>query len=72
MKIHGDLCRDIYRIFKFQTKVLGRDDDFLCFFLNKHFGGVDNDGTMNGNKRQGGFCWYRLIFIRSGSESPDV
>ena len=30
---------------------------------------VDNDGTMKGNKTQGGFCWYRLIFINSGSET---
>ena len=34
--------------------------------------GVDDDVTMKGNKIQGGFCWYRLIFIKSGNESPDV
>ena len=33
---------------------------------------VDDDVTMKGYKIQGGFCWYRLIFIKSGSESPDV
>ena len=45
---------------------------FYVYFLNKHFWGVKNDGTMKGNKTQGGFGWYRLIFIKSGSESPDV
>ena len=34
--------------------------------------GVDDDVTMKGNKIQGGFCWYWLIFIKSGTESPDV
>ena len=34
--------------------------------------GVDDDGTMKDNKIQGGFCWYSLIFIKSGSKSPDV
>ena len=36
------------------------------------FGGVNDGGTMKGNKTQRGFGWYRLIFIKSGSESPDV
>ena len=31
--------------------------------------GVDDDVTMKGNKIQGGFCWYRPLFINSGSES---
>ena len=34
--------------------------------------GADDDGTMKDNKIQGGLCWYRLIFIKSGSRSPDV
>ena len=45
---------------------------FYAFFKKKSFGGVDDDGTMKGNKTQGCFGWYRLIFIKSGSESPDV
>ena len=45
---------------------------YASFFLNKHSGGVIDDGTMKGNKTQGGCGWYRLIFIKSGSEYPDV
>ena len=37
----------------------------------KSFGGVNDDGTMKGNKTQGGFGLYKLIF-KSGSEYPDV
>ena len=55
---------------KYQNQGLGRDDDFLCIFFK--FRGVNDDGTMKGNKTQGGFGWYSLIFIKSGSESPDV
>ena len=51
--------------------------DRSAFFWNVNdddwsMSGVDNDVTMKGNKLQGGFCWYRLIFIKSGSKSPDV
>ena len=42
---------------------------FYAFFLK--FRVVNNDGTMKGNKTQGGFGWYRLICIKSGSKSPD-
>ena len=34
--------------------------------------GADDDGTMKDNKIQGGLCWSRLIFIKSGIKSPDV
>ena len=44
----------------------------MYFFENKSFVGVNDDGTIKGNKTQGGFGWYRLIFIKSGSKSPDV
>ena len=44
----------------------------MLFKKNKFFGGVNDDGTLKGNKTQGSFGWYRLTFIKSGSESPDV
>ena len=42
----------------------------ICVFLGGR--DVNDDGTMKGNKTQGGFGWYRLIIIKSGSESLDV
>ena len=34
--------------------------------------GADDDWTMKISKTQGGLCWSRLIFIKSGIKSPDV
>ena len=33
---------------------------------------VYDDWTMKGDKNTGWFGWYRLVFIKSGIESPDV
>ena len=34
--------------------------------------GADDDWLMKDSKIQGGLCWSRLIFIKSGIKSPDV